>query len=153
MEIEYLKALQNIYNVNKKLSRIGVSEFEISNLENSLNLKLPKAYKEFLFIAGKRDNILDGWNRGYDDLEFMQEYAHEAFQRVGLQMKPFWCFAEYNDADSSLFFFLDEGDNPSIYNFVADKVILDDNGEEVYYKKTHESFSAFIDKKIESALK
>lgn len=152
MGIEYLKNLENIYTTNIKLSRIGVSETEISNLENNLNLKLPKAYKEFLFIAGKRDSIIGDWNRGYDDLEFMQEYAKEAFQRVGLQMKPFWCFAEYNDADSSLFFFLDEGDNPPVYNFVADKVILDDNGEEVFYKKTHESFLAFIDKKIDNAL-
>lgn len=150
MELEYLKNLENLYLNHKKLSRIGVSMKEITELESSLNVKLPKAYKEFLLIAGRRDGILSGWNRNFDDLDSAQEYAREAFQGVGLNMKPFWCFAEYNDADSSLFFFLDEGENPPVYNFVADKVIVDDNGEEVFYKRTYESFSAFIEKCISS---
>ncbi|PKW28987.1 SMI1/KNR4 family protein [Flavobacterium lindanitolerans] len=152
MEILYLKKMEDFPKIGSYKNE-GVSETEINNMEQSMNVKFPKAYREFLFLGGNYENLLSNWNRNFYDLDSAQEYAREAFQGVGLNMKPFWCFAEYNNANSSLFFFLDEGEDPPVYNFVADKVIVDDNGHEVFYKKTYQSFSAFIEKSITSALK
>jgi hypothetical protein len=153
MEIKYLKNLEDFYSNNIKISRIGVAESEIEKLETDLGVKLPQAYREFLFLAGRRDNIIGDWNSEFDDLEFIQEYAADAFKGVGLQMRPFWCFAEYCDADSSLFFFLDEGDDPPVYNFAAEKIIKDESGNRVFFKKTDNSFSICINDFIKEALK
>ncbi|HEX9981617.1 MAG TPA: SMI1/KNR4 family protein [Flavobacterium sp.] len=152
MEIKYLKKLENTPKITD-FKHEGASETEIQQLEEKLSVKLPQAYKEFLYLAGKFDDILGDWNRGFDDLEFIQEYAADAFKGVGLQMRPFWCFAEYCDADSSLFFFLDEGDDPPVYNFVAEKIIQDENGDEIFYKRTHSSFTEYIQKRVTASLK
>ncbi|MBC8643373.1 SMI1/KNR4 family protein [Flavobacterium lindanitolerans] len=80
MELEYLNNLENLYLSNKKLSRIGVSVIDISTLESSLNVKLPKAYKEFLHIAGKRDGILGDWNRDFNDLDSTQNMQERHFR-------------------------------------------------------------------------
>lgn len=152
MEIEYLKNLKNTYNSTTKLDRIGVSELEISNLEINLNLRLPKAYKEFLFIAGKRDSIIRDWNRGFDHLEGIQEEAEESFNNVNLNLKSFFAFAEYA-RDQFLFFFLNEGENPPVYIFAEEKFHKNNKGEYVYYKKTDETFSSCIDDLIKDAIK
>lgn len=152
MKLEYLKNLENIHTSNKRISKIGVSEIDISLLEEKLNLSFPKAYKEFLFIAGNRDGILGDWNRGFDNLELIQEEAEESFVRVGLDLTNFFAFAEYA-RDQFIFFFLDEGENPPVYMFAEEKFHKNDQGEYVYYKKTDTSFSECIDSFISSALK
>ena len=45
----------------------GASETEIQQLEEKLSVKLPQAYKEFLYLAGKFDDILGDWNSGFRD--------------------------------------------------------------------------------------
>ena len=150
MEIEYLIKLKETPKIGNWKNE-GIPEIKIKELENNLKIKLPFAFKEYLFLAGEFDNFLTGWNRGFENLEFMQEEAKKTFQKEGLILKPFWCFAEYNHAESSLFFFLDEGDNPPVYSFIADKGLLDEKGNEVSYLKFRNSFSEYIDKCIEAA--
>lgn len=151
MKLEYLKNLENIHTSNKRISKIGVSEIDISLLEEKLNLSFPKAYKEFLFIAGNRDGILGDWNRGFDNLEGIQEEAEESFNNVGLGLRNFFAFAEYG-GDQFLFFFLNEGDNPPVYAYDEMKIHKDEYGNPSYYKKTKPSFTDFIEKHIDEQI-
>ena len=105
MELEYLKRLEEYYKNTPKVSKIGVSIENIENLEKELHLKFPKAYKEFLYLSGKRDNILGSFERGFENLESIQELAKSRINLENLSLKQIWCFAEYNDADSFMFFF------------------------------------------------
>lgn len=151
MELTYLQKLENFYNNNPKISRIGVTEQEIVKFEKKFSIKFPKAYKEFLFLAGNRDNILDDWNRNFDYLDWIQENIQESMDNVNLHLNPFFVFAEYAN-DQCLFFFLDEGENPPIYIYAEDKFHKNEKGEYVYCKKTFNTFSDFIDKSIDEAL-
>ncbi len=114
MQLEYLKKLENFYNENPKISKIGVSEQEINKLEQELNIKLPTAYKEFLFLAGNRNSIFGSWESGFEYLDLIQTNLKESMDDVNLHLKPHFIFGEYGN-DQCLFFFLDEGDNPPIY--------------------------------------
>jgi hypothetical protein len=111
MEIKYLKKLEDYYNSNPKISKIGVPEQDIEKFEQKFNVKFPKAYKEFLSLAGNRDNILGDWNRGFEHLDWIQENLKESMRNVNLHLKPFFVFAEYG-RDQALFFFLNDDDNP-----------------------------------------
>lgn len=142
MEIKYLKKLESFYNNNSKISRIGVTEQEIIAFEQEFSIKFPKAYKEFLFLAGNRDNILDDWNRSFDYLDWIQENIKESMDEVNLNLKPFFAFAEYGN-NQCLFFFLDEGENPPVYAYYEDKI--EENGKNVFYIKFRDSFSECID--------
>lgn len=151
MELEYLKKLEDFYNNNLKFSRISVPEQKIEKLEQQLNIKLPKAYKEFLFLAGNRDSFLDSWERGFDYLDWIQASIKKSINDVNLHLKPFFAFEEYG-RNQCQFFFLDEGENPPIYAYYEDK-IENDKGEEVFYKKTKNSFSDLIESRISYTLK
>lgn len=114
---------------------------------------MPKAYKEFLFLGGKYDNIINSFELSFDNLEYMQELAEARTNTENLTLKNLWCFAEYGDADSFMFFFLNDGENPPVYNFIAEKGLLNDKEELVSYKKLRDSFSEYIEKAIDEALK
>lgn len=81
----------------------------------------------------------------------MQELAKSRINAENLNLKKIWCFAEYGDADSFMFFFLNDGENPPVYNFIAEKGLLNDK-EPVSYIKFRDSFSAYIEKAIDEAL-
>ncbi|MGB6093433.1 MAG: SMI1/KNR4 family protein [Moheibacter sp.] len=151
MNIQYLIKMQNTPKIGH-FENNGISESEIEQLEIKMGVKFPKAYKEFLYLGGEYESILQSWNRGFENLEFMQEDAQKTIQEVGLTLRPFWCFAEYDSADSFLFFFLDEGDNPAVYNFLSIEYFEDENGDTIHYKQTHNTFSDCIDGKIDYAL-
>ncbi|AIL47269.1 SMI1/KNR4 family protein [Elizabethkingia anophelis] len=153
MELEYLKRLEEYYKNTPKVSKIGVSIENIENLEKELHLKFPKAYKEFLYLSGKRDNILGSFERGFENLESIQELAKSRINLENLSLKQIWCFAEYNDADSFMFFFLNNEENPPVYSFIAEKGLTDNNDKPVSYLKFRDSFSEYIEGCIDEALK
>jgi SMI1 / KNR4 family (SUKH-1) len=151
MEIEYLIKMKNTPKI-KNVENRGISEIKINELEQKLNIKLPKAYKEFLFLGGDYEELLSGWEREFDDLDWIQDLAKKSMQRVDLSLKPLFAFAEYGN-DQFLFFFLSEGDNPAVYTYDEMKIHKDEQGNYAYYKKTDETFSKCIDDLIDEALK
>ncbi|THD32923.1 SMI1/KNR4 family protein [uncultured Flavobacterium sp.] len=151
MEIEYLIKMKNTPKI-KYIANRGLSEEKIEQVESKMGIKFPKAFKEFLYLGGDYEEIINDWNRGFDNLELIQEEAEESFVRVGLGLTNFFAFAEYA-RDQFIFFFLDEGENPPVYMFAEEKFHKNDQGEYVYYKKTDTSFSECIDSFISSALK
>ncbi|UIR55062.1 SMI1/KNR4 family protein [Sphingobacterium sp. SRCM116780] len=151
MQIEYLTKMKNTPKIGKRENE-GVSEEEISRLENKLNVTLPKAYKEFLLLGGRYDNIINNFELDFDGLESMQKLAKEKVETENLDLKNFWCFAEYGDFDSFMFFLLNDGENPAVYSFIAEKGLLNDKNEPVSYLKFRNSFNEYIDRCIDEAL-
>jgi len=147
MEIQYLTKMKNTPIIKGEKNR-GISELKIEKLEQEFNIKFPKAYKEFLFLGGEYQNCID-WDTDYEYLNLIQINLKKSMDRVNLQLKPHFIFAEYN-RDQCIFFFLDEGEDPPIYAYYEDK-IKDDNGKEVFYIKFRDSFSEYIDRCIDAS--
>ena len=87
-------------------------EQEIEKFEQNFNVKFPKAYKEFLSLAGNRDNILGDWNRGFEHIDWIQENLKESMRNVNLHLKPFLYLQSMEEI--RLYFFLNDGDNPCL---------------------------------------
>lgn len=150
MEIEYLTKMKNTPKIGRWENR-GISEQEIEKLEQKFNIKFPKAYKEFLFLGGEFQNCVE-WDTNYRHLDWSQTNIKESMSEVNLQLKPFFAFADF-EGSNCLFFFLDDGENPPIYGYDESKIYTNEKGEEVYYKKTKNSFSDFIELHIDHAVK
>ncbi|HAY3544981.1 TPA: SMI1/KNR4 family protein [Elizabethkingia anophelis] len=150
MEIKYLTKMKNTPKIGRFENK-GISELEIAKLESEFKIKFPQAYKEFLFLGGKREFILEGWSTEAQYLDWIQANIKQSMDDVNLKLKPFFVFAEYNN-NQCLFFFLNDGENPPIYGYDEGKIYTNDKGEEVYYKKTKNSFSDCIDNSINHAL-
>ncbi|SDI48586.1 SMI1 / KNR4 family (SUKH-1) [Chryseobacterium taeanense] len=148
MQIEYLKKMKNTPIIKGNENK-GNSETEIEKLEQKLNIKFPKAYKEFLFLGGKYQNCIDDWNTDSQYLDWMQENIKESMDEVNLDLKPFFAFANY-ERDQCLFFFLNGDENPPVYAYYEDKI--EEEGKEVFYSKFRNSFSEYIDRSIDYAL-
>jgi hypothetical protein len=151
MEIKYLTKLKETPKIGRWENR-GVPETKIEGLENQLKIKLPLAFKEYLFLAGEFNNIIGDWDGSFGDLDWIQDQAKESMENVNLSLKPYFAFAEYG-RDQFLFFFLNEGDNPAVYTYDEMKIHKDEQGNQTYYKMTKPSFVNFVEKHIDEALK
>lgn len=115
MNIEILTYLRD--NPIKKSFQIqGISIFEIEYLQvlfnNSNNF--PKALKELLFLAGEYCHVLDYGL--FDTQEEMQIAARSWLTRYGIKIiRPFYVIDVYNAGEQFLYIYLDEGNDPFIY--------------------------------------
>jgi len=120
MDITYLQKLKDTPEINTSSFKIkGISEEEISKYEKQLKIKFPKAYKEFLYLAGGHHGYLM-MLRGHSGIEELanpevQKYLNNKKQRAGVNIKrPYWIFTEEDDV--FYFFYLDENtDDPKVY--------------------------------------
>ena len=113
MEVIILTKLKNdsaFYNRCR-----GMSEDNINALEAKFNegKPFPKAFREFLFIAGEYDAT--GVNN--DDIPVLQEDALEVLAETGNEIsRPFIVFNGDNGCEVFEFIYLDETyDDPDIY--------------------------------------
>lgn len=153
MNIVYLKSLQQNpveYGDGWDTTIIPVSLQDIGQLEllyNSGN-PFPIALKELLYLAGADCYVLDyGLN---DTQQELQEYVRGRMQETGRSIsRPFYVIDIYNAGGQFLFVYLDEGDNPVVY-------------EGHYYDNVHfsswirqimPSLSDLIDHRVERVLK
>ncbi|MCS4304399.1 SMI1/KNR4 family protein [Chryseobacterium sp. BIGb0232] len=154
MTIEYLKKLQATPKIGIWKIR-GVSENEIKKVEEKFNIQFPLAYSEFLFLAGESCGalpIMDTADLETISSDWHYEIMQEEIRETGLHhtlIRPFWLFAESNGCEQFYFFYLDEGNNPTVY--LADYSITDDNKKDI--KSLKVNFSTFIEKKIDTAFK
>ncbi len=152
MEIQYLKKLVKNATIDGR-SIVGVSEKEIQEVEKKFNITFPKAYREFLLLAGKRRGQLPLYDTS--DLETLAADWHQEIMWEELEMtnatkdfqRPFWLFAESNACEQFVFFYLDDGDDPTVYS--ADYKGLDADKKEI--KSLKRPFSTFIDQTIDQA--
>lgn len=125
---------------------LGCTEQEIKILEGTLNINLPRVYKEFLLWIGKSQIWFMGgsqWQCYEDDLILLQDDAKEVLnEKYFLDHLPinayvFWLHLDYH----FYFFLLTEGENPPIYMFLE--------GETVgTFRKEFCSFTDFLEYEI-----
>lgn len=149
MEIEYLQLMENTPKISWKINEPMTIE-EIQDLEQKFNDNnpLPKALREFLFLAGHYNNThFDTW----PDIETMQSKALQEMQDIGeLIERPIFVFSQHNSFESFLFVYLDEDQNdPEVYVYSAD-FSLDD--EDIYHKNGY-TFSGLVNMSVDRSIK
>jgi len=118
MEIIYLKELQD--NPNRrgdpKFNNEPILESEILHLEQLYNAgnTFPKALRELLYLAGNYCYVLDyGISESQEEL---QDYVREKLEfRNKVISRPFFVIDVYNVGTQCLFIYLDEGNDPPVY--------------------------------------
>lgn len=116
MNIELMVNLKNNLSLPNTVAKSeGLTINEIETLEQKYNngKKLPKAFREYLFLAGEYFNGgLDTLGEGLDQL---QEYAKEDLKKTKQKVdKPFFAFHVYDGLYSVIF--LDEiNEDPKVY--------------------------------------
>ncbi|HFK5508305.1 hypothetical protein [Elizabethkingia anophelis] len=103
---------------------------EISKLESKYNQgkEFPKAFREFLFLAGNFNCYhFDDLGEGLDQL---QQYAKEELEATGTKIdRPFFVFTQLTGCEYFVFIYLDENEeNPKTYVCSP------------YYKSSNEEF-------------
>jgi len=152
MTIEYLKKLKENPTIDGRTIK-GVSEIEIAKAEAKFNIKFPKAYKEFLFLAGESRGslpIMDTTDLETISSDWHHEIMQEEIEETGLKkqlIRPFWLFAESNGCEVFYFFYLDENtEDPKVY------LVNYGNQERTrVIEPLNDPFSIFIEKKIKTA--
>ncbi|MFY0484051.1 hypothetical protein ACI6PS_15750 [Flavobacterium sp. PLA-1-15] len=120
MNIELLINLRDNpleYGSEENFRNEGIPISEIVQLEqtwNNGNL-FPIALRELLYLGGKFCYVLDtGW---YDTQQEMQDAAREWLTENSRTIsRPFYVIDIYNAGEQFLMIYLDEGDNPNVYN-------------------------------------
>jgi hypothetical protein len=108
---EYLKERGN------RLFRCTLAE--VQKIEDSFGVKLPLAYKEFLLQMGKgAGRFMAGSSIFYDEIFELEYFAKELLDENSFKSLPektfvFWMHQGYQFA----FFYLDQGDDPAVYNY------------------------------------
>lgn len=143
MEIVYLKKVleNNVLNrfVNKGLSLTAIEEMERQFFQAR---PFPKAFREYLFLAG------DFCNFGFDDIEGiieLQQYLQEDLKRSGQQLPHnLFAFSVY-DSQYSVISLVETEEDPVIYLLSP---FLAKSGEEPLLKPNGWRFTALVDERI-----
>lgn len=142
LEIEYLKNVKAFMDKQKwSQANHGVNESKINELEDKLGKKFPKAYREFLWLAGKEFSpFKESHELDYIIENKINETAPEVFKKHGIKLpkNDYWIFAEENAVMS--FFYFDEGDNPPVYRCEYEY----NDGVHDYLRKTHNTLTEFM---------
>jgi len=118
MQIEFLTELKkNPYKFGfPNFNNEAIPETEIIHLKQLYNKGnvFPKALRELLFLAGNYCYVFDyGIN---DSQEELQEFVREnLIENEKSLTRPFFAIDVYNAGDQFLFVYLDEGNDPSVY--------------------------------------
>jgi len=116
MDIELMVNLKNNLSLPNTVAKSeGLSISEIEKLEKKYNKGkvFPKAFREYLFLAGEYFN--GGFDTLGEGLDALQELAKEELEMAGQKVdKPFFAFSVYNSQYSVIF--LDETkEDPKVY--------------------------------------
>ena len=153
MEIKYLQLLRDNpeeYPKNKEGRKHPIRPFsivEIEQLESAYNSgkKFPLALRELLFLAGNSCYVLEYGYKG--NMESVQEIVREDLALANKVIsRPFLAIDIYNMFDQFVFVFLDEGDDPPVYEGYYDP---EDMGESSLYRKIQPSLSTLINRKVQ----
>ncbi|WP_298544760.1 hypothetical protein [uncultured Aquimarina sp.] len=148
MEIKYLKSFADNPTLagwtNKGLSIAQIQDLEIQYLNGA---QFPRAYREFLFLAGERTYI----EADIVDWEDMIEDAEEQFEIYGISKidRPIWITDQVDACQQFGFIYLDENvEDPIIYNCRPAYVDL---GDKFIEPRPQGVFSNYIDVCVERA--
>jgi hypothetical protein len=143
MNIEYMVQVKNNPVINFKNEPMVISDIEKLEKKYNKGKEFPKAFREFLFLAGNFNNF------GFDDLgeglDSLQELAKEELEMAGQKVdKPFFAFDVYNSQYSVIF--LDENkEDPKVYLISP---FLAKGGEMPLIKPNDWEFTALVNEHI-----
>jgi len=141
MKIEYLIDVAN-YTYETHTGEIKGNEplsfTEIQDLENDYNdgAEFPKVLRELLFLAGQSFHLLDhGLCENHQEL---QQCVRRELEEEGLKIdRPFFAIDIYIGGEQFFFVYLDEGDNPPVYEAVIEN-------QRVTIRDVNNSLAAFL---------
>lgn len=143
MNIEYLLQTKENPSLNGFINK-GFSLDKIKKIEQTFNAgkEFPKAFREFLFLAGDFNN----W--GFDDIEGiveLQQYAKEDLEMADQKItKPFFAFSVLDSIYNIIL--LDEaGSDPKVYLLMP---FLAQEGSQPLLKANNWNFTALINESI-----
>jgi len=114
MEIKYMKIVQKNPTV-EGFTNEAMSMAEIVSLEQKYNKEkpFPKAFREFLFLAGAYSNC----GLEMADFDYLQEGSRDTLKDANKEInRPFFAFDHINDCEHFGFFYLDDkDDDPKVY--------------------------------------
>lgn len=129
LKINYFKRLKKNKSIldrydypMKSYIPIGCSLMEIESLQKTSTVKFPKAYIEFLFLAGKNHRLFDsGIESEFSILEEIQNSFSIELKESRLKIsRPIWAISMLH-CEQFAFFFLDEkSENPKVYHYFND---------------------------------
>lgn len=164
MEIKYLQSMQQNPVLWGDESR-GITLERIKELEQKLNngKEFPKAFREYLFLGGDYNHLgFDSHGIGYDyknmtttkgeDFIALKEYYEKKMPKYKVSLNRPYIILDSYDGLSFMFIYLDEGDDPRVYNFGVDPDYRDDNGE-IIYPIPEKTFSELINRLVDYALR
>jgi hypothetical protein len=153
MKIKYLRLLKRNPIVRAQgseyfLRNEPLSNDEIKNLESSYNngRDFPSSLKELLSIAGESCYVLE--YGPFDSLEDMQQEARSWLiddDRNLSITRPFFIIDVYNYGEKFLFVYLDEDEDPFVYQALLDK--------DPWIHKLGSTLSEYIESSVEIVLK
>jgi len=148
MKIKYLKKLEeNISLAGWRNIGLTIDEIEALEKEYLVGKKFPKAYREFLFLAGKQTYI----EADIMDWEWMIEEVEERFEQYNIPKikRSIWITDQVDQCEQFGFIYLDEDvDDPIIYNCRPAYVEL---GDRLIEPRPQGKFSNYIDVCVERA--
>ncbi len=148
MDIKYMQQVKSNPSLKGFKNRpFSLKEIESLELKFNHGKEFPKAFREFLFLAGDFNNF------GFDDIdgiEILQEYAKEHLTRTGQKMdKPFFAFKVY-DAQYSIILLNETNEDPYVY--MMDPYEAKDGGHLVRMPaggfKEHYTFTELVNESI-----
>ncbi|MEZ2337822.1 hypothetical protein AB6735_19395 [Mucilaginibacter sp. RCC_168] len=150
MDIKYLIQLKNHPTIKEKSTDYvnklkPLTEAEIVSLEVRYNDEktFPAALRELLYLAGNDCYVLDyGLS---DSQEEMQEDGRKWLVKHNKTInRPFFVIDVYNGSNQFLFVYLDEGDDPLVY----EAVLYDKTTGWIHCLNNNVQLSEFIDNQL-----
>ena len=150
MKIRFLHSLKDNIQIGEREMR-GITEEQITKYEEQLELRFPKAYKEFLFLAGEYPGslkLLDGVSTIEDlvDKEFKEYFKEDFLDLFNFnEVRPYWVFTQ--GAQAFFFMYLDENDeDPMVHRVEFFKI------GEYEQTTTGSTFSEFINDLVDYSI-
>lgn len=115
----------------------------------------PRAFREYLFLGGEFNNLgFDCHGIGFCKEKWvkMKEYYEEEMPKYKVSLNRPYVILHSLDGVCFMFIYLDEGDDPQVYNFGVHPDYRDDNGDVIFFAKK-QTFSELINRLVDYALR
>lgn len=114
---------------------VGLSESEITAIQEKHAIALPSAYREFLSLMGRDDGGLFSNIILFPGLEKYRQQAYDMASQHGFEL-PLSAYVFQIDDSGFRYFCLDEGDDPPVYEYIEGRKLAE---------KIDDRFSAWLE--------
>lgn len=143
--MEYLPLLRNNLKWGNKECK-GVPVADIEALEAEIGKTFPKAYREFLELAGEYFPYLYAGDSRFEISGKIQDWLQQQLTKYKQSLeKEYWAIEAYDGVQFYLFYW-DEGEDPPVYYCCP---YLIDYPEGVVIEKRYDTFADWVNKNIE----